>query len=450
MFLDFRTDIDSEQPLVDTGGRRRADRRLIFPRFVALIALVVTIGPSEVRSEVGNTRPETVDSASISLQSFQDLLRQGLDHYARGDLDGASRVWHRIREDYPDHPAGPLFEAHTLAARKDLNFQDDRYNEQLRANASAALALAEAWLKRVPDDARAHYYAGQAKFQLVILDGSEGRYYSAGVAGEQAREHLERAIELDPGLVDAKLPLGNYYYYASVATRFIRWLSWLWFIPTGERELGLAYVEEVSREGDRLRYDATAQLARIYLYLEDQPACAAPILTSLHNAYPENTQLAFEMVEVNLVQEDYAAAVKKALEIEQSGGTQFGDAIRRTLAKIWRARAELYRNNVDRAGGILDEIDEGVDLPVWGRRWLFLTKAHLEDIRGHRAAAVAYYERVMELKSRWDSSQEVELAEQGLDEPFRSLPPGTHSTDGDDPRAPSLCSVATSKVALAP
>lgn len=383
-----------------------------------IVAMLVPVGAG--RADEGGPRPAPEIRAPDSRPPLDDLIREGLGFTAHGNLDGASRSWKRIREHYPEHPAGPLYELQTLDVRKSLDVQEDRYEGEMLALAEEALAFSEAWLARVPDDPQAHYYAGQTKYHLMMLSALDGRYYRAGTNGEQSRKHLERALELDPTLIDAKLPLGSYYYYASIATRFIRWFTWLWFIPTGERDLGMAYVDEVRREGDLRRFEASEQMAEILLYLEEEPELAAPIVNQLHEAYPENSRLTFEVIELRMLQKDYEGTAAKALELEQSPATQFGDDVRRLMAKIWRARAELALGRPDGVGEILAEVEgRAGDLTRWCRRWLLLTRGNLEDVLGRRAEAVAYYERVIELKSRWESARSIELARQGLKEPFR-------------------------------
>ena len=380
-------------------------------------ASLVCAGPAAADTEA---RSQPSIGPPREAPTVDDLTRQGLGYTARGDLDRATEVWHRLRAEHPQHPAGPLLEINTLRARKAFDYQDTRYDAAIEVNAKEALRLSERWLDRAPGDPRAHFYTGQAKHQLMMLWGMRGRYYRAGTVGEEARKHLERSLVLDPSLVDAKLPLGTYYYWASVATRFIRWLTWLWFIPTGEHDLGLAYVEEVSQQGDLYRFDASVELAQMYLYFEDRPDLAEPIITRLHDAYPENSYLAFEMVELRMTQCDYPATIAKALAMEQGNGDQFGDAPRRTAVKTWRARAELLRGNADVARAIVDALlPEMNDLPPWGRRWLALTQGNLADLSGNRNEAVAHYERVIALKSRWESDRAVDLAGDYLRTPFR-------------------------------
>ena len=160
------------------------------------------------------------------------------------------------------------------------------------------LELSRAWLKARPADRDALFYAGQSLIALVKLNGMRGKLYRAGSQGEEARKLLERALEIDPEFHDAKYALGSYYYYASIATRFIRWLSWLWFVPTGEREAGLAYMAESASKGNLTRFEAATALARIYLYMEFEPDEAAPLIDALLTAHPTNSYLQFELVEL--------------------------------------------------------------------------------------------------------------------------------------------------------
>lgn len=407
------------------GPPLRAAGRLPTPtlRIARSLALVLTAAlcaapaPAEVKSERFLRDP-------ASIPAVDDLVRAGLDRSAHGDLDGAETAWNEIRQFHPEHPAGPIYEIHTLHAKRTLDFQDSRYEKAIDQRTREALELAGRWLERAPDDPEAHFYAGQAKYHQMLQAGLAGRYYRAGTAGEEGRAHLERALALDPGLVDAKLPLGSYYYWASIATRFIRFLSWLWFVPTGNHDLGIAYVRDVSERGRLFRFDAAVQLASFYLYFEETPERAEPILLRLQEQYPDNSYVAFEVAELRLIQGDYEETIAQALAIERSTGRQFGDEERRVMAKIWRARAELLRANPDPAAEVLAELSsEWERLSPWGRRWLLLTEGHLRDVRGERTAAVDHYERVLELESRFDSGRAVTLARQGIETPFRPVRP---------------------------
>jgi tetratricopeptide (TPR) repeat protein len=350
---------------------------------------------------------------------LEALIHEGVRRNASGDLDGADLIWIDIKANYPDHPAPYIYSLDTLDWRKQIDFTDKLYDGRLKQEAKQGRKLAEAWVKRAPDNALAHYYLGQVLFALVKIEAMDGKFIKAGKVGEKGRKHNERALELDPGFVDAKFALGTYSYYVSVANRYIKFLSWLWFVPTGDRDLGLQYLAEVAAHGDIRRFEALATLQRILMYMEDDPPSSRPFVEEMIRLHPENSYVQFEVVEVRLATGDYARAVEAARSLEQTTGDRYGDSERRSLARIWRARAELFRGRTDEAGRILDEVDMRWDeIKVWGRRWALLTRGNLQDLKGDRESAIGYYKKVVKLKTRWGSTRPVRAAEAALEAPF--------------------------------
>lgn len=350
---------------------------------------------------------------------LEELIHRGARAYERGDVAGSDATWARVRALDPEHPAAAIFELRTLQARRSLDYWGGQYEAAIRERAEEAVRLSRAWLERVPDSPQALFYLGQGLLEMMVIDGKAGQYYKAGTQGEEARRHLERALELDPDFIDAKLPLGTYYYYGSIATRYVPFLRWLWFVPKGEREVGLAYIQEVARGGDLLKFVAASRLATLYLYLEKRPDLAEPILLALSRRFPENSALHFELVEVRLERKDYAGTVAAAQDLEQKQGDQFGDAARRGMARIWRARAELYRGNTAEADALLRSLEAHFDeLTSWSQRWLLVTRGQFHDVAGERDEAVASYARVSQEKVPFGSRRSAEAAQSGLDTPF--------------------------------
>lgn len=408
-------------------------------RWPAALAVVLLFGISGAAFASESSRRPTPElrSADEDLAGVLDaMIRRGVELAARGDLAASDRIWAKIRSEYPEHPAGWMYAVDTLDWRKNLDITVTSFDPQIREHADRALALSQAWLKRAPDSTDAHLYAGRALNSLMRLNGMQGSLYRAGSQGEESRKHLERVLELEPKRADAKLPLGSYYYYASIATRYIRWLAWLWFVPTGEHDLGLQYVQEASRDGDLQRFEASVTLQRIYLYMEHTPSKAEPILLALIERYPENSYLRFELVELYMMLEDYPRTVAAALALESSSGTHYGDVERRHMAAIWRARAELNRGLLAQANAALDSLDPVWDeLSIWGQRWVMVTRGQLDDVEGRREQAIEHYEQVVATrkKTRWGSERSMRAAEAGLERPFQLLAVSAAATDAGEP-----------------
>jgi tetratricopeptide (TPR) repeat protein len=425
-------------------ARRPQHRRpsLFCCALVVLAALSLAAPATLAREPLPGQARDALDAE----EPLGALIRSGVRAWEKGDLAAADAVWARVHDLQPEHPAAAIFELKTLQARRLLDYWDGRYEQAIRERAEEALRLGRDWLEREPDAPQAHFYFGQALLEMMVIDGMARRYYKAGTQGEKARRHLERALALDPNFVDAKLPLGIYYYYGSIATRFIPFLRWLWFVPKGDRDVGVAYMEEVSHDGDLLRFEAASQLAGMYSYVEDRPDLAEPILIELSRRHPENSALRFELLVVRLQQQDYPGTVAAALALEQSQGEQFGDAARRDMARIWRARAELYRGRAAEADALVRSLEARfAELSAWIQRWLLVMRGQLHDVAGEREQAIASYSRVSREKPPFGVRPTAELARRGLDSPFEldaayripavSAPP--ESTAPPDPARPT-------------
>lgn len=356
-----------------------------------------------------------------SQPEFDGLIEQGMNRLFQGDRDGADRIWQRLREIDPTHPAAPVYEVATLYWRQVYDELDERFDAAIEARSQEAIRLAQARLAVDADDADAHFYLGQAYVDLGRLEGVRGRYLAAGRHGERGRAHLERALELEPDRVDARYPVGLYYYYADLVTRWFRWLRWLPFVPSGDGETGLRYLEQVAEHGRIHRFNARFILANIRTYHEpDQVGWALRTIEELHTRFPRNTLIHFEWIELLLMTSRYEEVVQESLELEAFEGGDELDQNRRELARIWRARAQLHAGRPGEAWRTLERYGDGEpESPTWGPAWVRLVRAQILDVRGARKAAVREYRTV---KRHGRSERASQLADEGLERPFRLGP----------------------------
>lgn len=359
--------------------------------------------------------PPVLRPAEIASE-VQQKLRVGVRLNFEGALDEAEAVWRQLRRLRPADPAVPVFEISTLYWRQTFDEGNPRYDEAIRTRAEEALALCRKRLARDERDAEAHFYAGQALMALARLELVRSRILRAGSRGETARGHLERALELRPDWTDAKHPLGMYYFYASALPKVFSWLGWLWFVPKGDGPLGLRYLEEVRAGGDLHRWDAAFILLNIHTYLEPDHARALALARELHERFPDNSLIHFEVLEVLAAMEDWDALHAEAQVLEAHPGTRFHDAGRRRMARVWRAWAELERGEPLRALETLSVFeDDGPEDPSWASAWINLQRGRALDLLGRRERALEHYRRVIALEPPRRSVRAAELAEEGIE-----------------------------------
>ena len=397
-------------------------------RAVQLGAMVLAaLAAISVAAKPSLATPEPLPDTARPPLAHRELILQGLRHGFEGDYDAASAVWQQIRALDPGHPAAPVFETNTLYWFQMFDDEDRRWDQQITALCDEGIRLSKARLDADPDDLEGHFYMGQSLMNRGRLKGIRGRYYSAGTDGERARKHLERVLELRPDLVDGRYQVGLYYFYASLLPRLVsRFLGWLWFVPSGDGPTGLRYLNEVAAGGDLYRDDARFILGNIRTYHEPQYRRALALVGALHDRYPRNTLIHFELLEVRFEMRDYPGAIGEARRLEARSARNAFEESRIRMARVWRARAELLSGGPETAWQTLSVFDGEVpDRPLWGGAWINLTRGQVLDALGERERALAAYERVLAYEAPRGSQRASELARAAVDEPFRLDEPST-------------------------
>jgi tetratricopeptide (TPR) repeat protein len=218
----------------------------------------------------------------------------------------------------------------------------------------AAIDAATAWTVREPNRAEAWFYLGAAYGARVQWRVLREQRLSAARDGSRVKDTLERAIALDPSLVDAKYGIGLYRYYADVAPAALRMLRWLLRLPGGNRDEGLRQIEEARLGGLIVRGEADYQLHLIYLWYEKRSRDALALVRDLQHRYPHNPlfyQLEAEIHDVYF----HDAAASLAASTDLLARAQAGTVRDAELANV-RARLNIAIQ-LDRLGRTAEAID---------------------------------------------------------------------------------------------
>lgn len=156
-----------------------------------------------------------------------------------------------------------------------------------------ALQLAEAEVRRQPQDAEAHFRLGaavgtQASYGATV----EGKILASFRAARRAYDAHERVLELDPRRKDAGLIVGTYRYVVSALSLPIRFMAYVAGFGGG-KERGLSMIEEAAGYPSLSQTDA--RFALILLYnREKRYDDALRVIRELQQQYPRNRQLWYE------------------------------------------------------------------------------------------------------------------------------------------------------------
>ena len=351
-----------------------------------------------------------------------EWIEEGVQANLQGHYKRADAIWQSLRRLDPSDPTPDLWEAETAWWRLVLNDGAVEQDERIQALTARAIKLSDARLKANPEDPAAMRDKGLALMMRTRLDGMRGRYLSAGRSGEKARALLERAHVLAPNQDRSQFPLAVYYYYAGIAPSFLKWVSWLWFVPKGDREKGLAIMREVRDKPGPHSDEARFMLMVVNTY--HAPLDLSSALESgrfLHERYPDNVLFHSELVEVLLKKGLYDEAIESALALEAQSPDDEVARTRPLLGRILRAQAVLLNGSPQEAAAILESVDESDErLPVWGRAWFHLVEGQILDAQGERKAALAQYRQVQDLKGPAYNQRAALIAKAGMETPFSS------------------------------
>jgi len=393
-----------------------------------LAGLVSLLAPAQVGATLSQASTCTADAEPGAFESLPKpvqvcLLRErGTQANYEGRYSDAEATWGALRELTPESGAAALGEIETAWWRLMLDEGATRNDATILRASEEAIALADARLAEDPADIDALYEKGAALFNRARLHGVRGSYLKAGNEGEKGRKLLERVIEVDPERTDSRYSLGLYTYYTDVAPDVVRWMSWLWFVPKGDRDGGLRNLEIVRASAGLHAPGAEFILMNVNTYHApmDLPG-ALEAGRDLHARYPGNALFHSELVEVMLKMGLYDEAIETARSLETSEPSEPEAAVRPQLARILRAQAVLLSGRTEEAWTILEPMDaERSPLPVWGGAWLHLVRGQVHDARGERTAARQEYRRVLALEGARFNPRAALIAEAGLKEPFEA------------------------------
>ena len=269
-------------------GPSRIAHNLLWSHRAAILSIIVSVsggGLASAKTEQLQVRP---------------AAQKTLDKIYSGDLAGALDDARRIEQDSPEHPIGYLLEAEAMWWRiwcTTAEFKYGMVNTHRRAKlapdrhyfdlAAKVSSLAEANIQQ-HETAEMQFYAGMGEALAARLYGLRGEGRNTARTGVRARQHLLRALELEPDFADADFGLGLYDYYVDTLSAALKVLRFFMGIPGGSKEDGIRRLERAINEGVLTPPEARFYLAIDLHAYDKQYERALKIITPLAEKYPSN------------------------------------------------------------------------------------------------------------------------------------------------------------------
>ena len=289
---------------------------------------------------------------------------------------------------------------------------------EFRHEVSAAIDLAEARLRRNPEDVQAHFDAGAGyALEAAYTATIEGRLLGAMREAKRAYDLQEYVLEHAPARTEAGLVVGTYRYLVSTLSLPARWMAYVVGFGGG-KERGISLIEEAA-EADETHVDATVALLLVY-NRERRYGDAVRLARELEREFPKNRLF---------VLEEGAAATRAGRPTEAEAALSRGLAAYNRDERpkfpgeraVWlykRAVARLALHRLPEAQADLDTaLEERPD--DWTRGRIQLELGRLADLEGRRPDALSAYRQAERLCAARNDASCARDAGQLVRQPFK-------------------------------
>jgi hypothetical protein len=328
---------------------------------------------------------------AAALPELDRRYRQALDLLYDGQADGALARLARIGAEAEDDPVGAYLEALALCWKLEQRPDVSTLDRELERRVQRAVGLADARLRRDPDDRRALLARGAAHGVASRLYLFRLKSRDAARAAERMRTDLMAVQAREPGNVDARFGLGLYDYYMDVLPRGAKVLRFLMGMPGGDRRRGLAAIEAAAASTLH-DVEAQVQLYEVYAFYEEDPDRALVPARALHARYPGWALWALKRAEHERdrlgLYAASAAVARAVLETEEERGAGTGPAA--ALARLSLGESLLLDQRPGEARQVLLPLRRAAAAGAVGARAAFLLGRSLE-LEGDREGAAAHY-----------------------------------------------------------
>lgn len=362
-------------------------------------------------------------AASEKPSGFSETILAGLDSLYNLEIDGALARFTLLTSLDSTHPAGPFYTAVALATQTArLASQHHVTDEtQIASLLDDAVRRGQARLAAMPTaaghttDPTVHLVLAGALAMSGQRAAEQRRYLAAWEATKASYAHLLEAARHPAGQAEAAYGLGMLHYSLAGLSGISRVLvGWLFII--GDHDRGLQELERAAHEATYTRMAARIELAHLYATRERRYEAALPYAVEAARRYPNNPDMAFLLANTysELGRSVEAMTVATRIRERLEAGTYetaLWPRYEQLLGKIALDRGALAeaREHFTNAFHVHD------DQYLWVKAWAVTRLGMVEDLEGHRAAALARYRETLALQS---GGAAEEAARQGLRTPY--------------------------------
>ena len=280
----------------------------------SLLALVLTA----VLVFWGACRQVWAATVDTNPMNYDPQVREAFEHFYNLDYPGAVERFERYHAEHPGDPQATAYLLNVVIFQElyredllDTTFyandgfltghhatdEDPKVRDRIFALADEAVRESDWRLSKNPHDVDALFARAWVRsLRCTYVAMVERSFGTAFRLATKAKDDAQRALEIDPNYVDAKLITGVYEYVVGA-------LPWPFKLMigfagiTGSKSAGMALLEDAGRNGVITSVEARTAMA-LFLRREAKYQNAIQVVRGLENEYPRD--FLFRLEEANL------------------------------------------------------------------------------------------------------------------------------------------------------
>ena len=356
---------------------------------------------------------------------FDSTVTAGIKQIYDIKFEKAEQTFGMILKDYPGKPQGKFFLAMIDWWKILLNPENKSYDDIFYTKLDSVIDQCDGILKNDPDNEDALFFKGGAIGFRGRLRTLRNSWLKAADDGRMALPIVEKAGKLDPGNVDVKLGFGIYNYFAAVIPEEYPLIKPLMiFFPPGDKKKGLEQLIDVAFNGRYTKYEARYFLTTLYYNYENNPEEADKWARMLFKDFPDNpvferwegrisAKLGNYFRSASIFQNVWGKALENKTGYNYPGvkreASYYIAYQYRNLSKL--DSAQYFFNQCVKYSLVVDK-KEASGFII--NSYLYL--GMINDEWGNRKVAVAYYNKILDLR---DFRNSHGMAEKYLKDPYK-------------------------------
>ena len=345
-------------------------------------------------------------------------VRAGVDAFYNYEFDRSIEILTQARKDYPNHPGVHVTWAAAHWRRNEAHLPQNEIYANLDENLDGIEMIYDSLLAVNPDHPEYMLYSGTARgLKARILLGQK-KWIPTLISAYRGFRVIQKALDKDPYLTDAYLPIGIVEYYAGLSNILVKAGAGMFGLDA-PREEGIRKIEVAATNSPWANTEAMSILSFIYQFSDINNERGLEVSRILAEKYSgnfdfqvhytgsllQNGQLKLPEKELNRLNEQ----LPKLTQRHQKWFTSY-------LNYVW-GHYYFLKGEDDKALGFfnkcIDLYDAELDAILANA---YLLKGQIHDKKHQRMKAVIAYRKCIKLDNY---TYAIILAKQYLDEPFQ-------------------------------